>query len=363
MRIFVRFILFVFCVSMFSCSEKSPREVLLLKEYDSLTISIDYPLLPSYGKLVPYKKGNDVYAVGYNRHLHSLDFINLSGGEHETMEFQREGADATLVPKSFGILDSSVVWNDANGIVLLTMDGKVFGRVSQKDILSPEGRYLIKPKGVTNANYSSLGVNGNEVFIPLTPQSSRTDVCIGKVYNVDSREMTELPLEYPDEILEHIDLIGGLSFPYIQSYGDKMVYNFPCSSKYFVYDKENGKTYCFNMESLSVTNEIDGKEYENLPPRQKFEMESMASRFDKVYYNNMSQRYYRIHYAQKEKLFDKNRKMFLMVYDVQSDMTKEYQLPSTFSEEYIMVGNSAYFFNKDSDDEQIRLAKVDLMAL
>ena len=77
----------------------------------------------------------------------------------------------------------------------------------------------------------------------------------------------------------------------------------------------------------------------------------------------MSQRYYRIHYAQKEKLFDKNRKMFLMVYDVQSDMTKEYQLPSTFSEEYIMVGNSAYFFNKDSDDEQIRLAKVDLMAL
>jgi hypothetical protein len=55
--------------------------------------------------------------------------------------------------------------------------------------------------------------------------------------------------------------------------------------------------------------------------------------------------------------------MFLMVYDVQSDMTKEYQLPSTFSEEYIMVGNSAYFFNKDSDDEQIRLAKVDLMAL
>ena len=42
--------------------------------------------------------------VGYNHFEHYYDFINLSGGEHFSVEMQREGADGVLTPSDFVVL-------------------------------------------------------------------------------------------------------------------------------------------------------------------------------------------------------------------------------------------------------------------
>ena len=360
MKNIVRFVLLGMFACFASCTEKSVREIKPLEKYDSLSISIDYPLLSNYGKLTSCVMGKEVYAVGYNHHLHSLDFINVSGGKHKVIELQREGADAVLAPQSFCVTDEHIIWNDASGIVMLTTEGKILNRLPQKELLHPEGKYFKKPQGVTNANYLNLGSDKNYAYIPLTPQKADADMRIGKKYDKQKNMVEELPLKYPDDVQKNIEWLGGMSFPNIQSYAGKVVYNFPCSSMCFVYDGEKGKTESFDMPSMAIANEVDVEQYKHLPPRQKFEMESMASRFDKIYYSKTLNKYYRIHYAQKEKLFDKSRKMYLMVYDGRSRKMAEYQLPSGLSEQYIIVDDNAYFLYAGNDDDLIRLAKVSL---
>lgn len=47
--LFVYFALITYCF--LSCSEKSVNKVTSLVEYDSISVSIDYPILPAYSKL------------------------------------------------------------------------------------------------------------------------------------------------------------------------------------------------------------------------------------------------------------------------------------------------------------------------
>ena len=136
MKNIVRFVLLGMFACFASCTEKSVREIKLLEKYDSLSISIDYPLLSNYGKLTSCVMGKEVYAVGYNHHLHSLDFINVSGGKHKVIELQREGADAVLAPQSYCVTDEHIVWNDASGIVMLTTLPRVLLVLNRVSIFS-----------------------------------------------------------------------------------------------------------------------------------------------------------------------------------------------------------------------------------
>ena len=59
--LFVYFALITYCF--LSCSEKSVNKVTSLVEYDSISVSIDYPRLPAYSKLSSFV-GDKADAVG-----------------------------------------------------------------------------------------------------------------------------------------------------------------------------------------------------------------------------------------------------------------------------------------------------------
>lgn len=59
--LFVYFALITYCF--LSCSEKSVNKVTSLVEYDSISVSIDYPILPAYSKLSSFV-GDKADAVG-----------------------------------------------------------------------------------------------------------------------------------------------------------------------------------------------------------------------------------------------------------------------------------------------------------
>lgn len=152
----ILFYVLIWVAILCSCTKKEVQEVMQLRTYDSLSVTIDYPFLSSYGKLVECSLGDELYAVGYNRHLHSLDFMNLSGGENKVIEFQREGPDAMLSPISFCFTADNIVWEDASGLSVLSMKGMVLKRLSQKELACPANKNLMKPQGVTNSAYTSL---------------------------------------------------------------------------------------------------------------------------------------------------------------------------------------------------------------
>lgn len=357
MKIFNLFLLAA-CM-LFSCSEKPVNKVMPLVEYDSVSVNIDYPVLPAYSQLSSVVKDGTVYAVGYNHHLHSLDFVNLSGGEHRVVEFQREGADAVLNPQAFCVVGDYVVWEDASGLVLLTLEGKVIKRFSLDD----EGRYLRKPFGVTNGKLTNLYQGNGEVFVPMTSAEMNESVFIGKALDLKNQTLDFLPLTYPKEIADVAQTLGGLAFPCITGDGNRILYSFPCSSMVYAYDKDSKKIKPIDMKTQTITNALDVEEFNTMSPRKKFEAESTSARFSEVHYSGSLGQYYRVHYGEKERLFDKTRETYLMLYDEKTGSTMEYLLPKDFSEEYIVVDDVVYFIYANDDDSTFNYAKIDLKKL
>ena len=117
------------------------------------------------------------------------------------------------------------------------------------------------------------------------------------------------------------------------------------------------------MKTQTITNALDVEEFNTMSPRKKFEAESTSARFGEVHYSGSLGQYYRVHYGEKERLFDKTRETYLMLYDEKTGSTMEYLLPKDFSEEYIVVDDVVYFIYANDDDSTFNYAKIDLKKL
>ena len=364
MRIFVAYMFACFSCFFLACSDKGKiRKVIEWSQYDSLAISIDYPILSDYITLKPYLWNGEDFIVGYNHFNQSLDFISLSGKEHLSVELQSEGPDGVLKAIEFCQLNDKVFCRDDSGILVLNKSGKVISRILMADILTPEGKYRIRSKGISFGNFSSINSLETQVFIPLFPLEEAACVKIGKVYDGASHTIYELPMEYPEEIREHIKLLGGLARPQITAYGDLILYNFPISSLVYSYSRKNKTTEIFNMESLSVDNTFEFEKRKDNDLRGLFVNEMITHRFKEVHYCAEANVYFRVHYGAKESMEDKQRSIYLMVCDESSENVREYFLPDSFREQYVVVGNQILFLCKDSNDSILYFAKIDVRNL
>ena len=111
-----------------SCQKKTVVETCELSVYDSISITIDFPMLTNYIKLVPYCNGDSIYVTGYNHYEHSIDFINLVDGENFIIPFKREGPNGVLPIQDYCFVNDKIVCKDESGILTLGMDGSVIER-------------------------------------------------------------------------------------------------------------------------------------------------------------------------------------------------------------------------------------------
>ena len=67
-----------FVLALASCSQEVKHQVLELKEYDSISIAIDYPYLSNYPHLTPCVREGELYVVGYNYFEHYFDYVTFA---------------------------------------------------------------------------------------------------------------------------------------------------------------------------------------------------------------------------------------------------------------------------------------------
>lgn len=344
-----------------SCSDKKNLEIGKLSVYDSIAVSIDYPILPEYARLVPYCKGDSIYMTGYNRHVHSIDFVNLSGGDSFVVPLRKEGPDGILPVQFFCFVGDSMVCRDQSGILVLAMDGSVVNRLSKTQIVQ-SGQYSLGTRGLNNYRY--MNSSDGKALIHLSPVTHCDSVHIGKVYDVSKDSLEFLPPCYPSEVVENVPYLESLSIPDINIYDtDKIVYNFPFSSQVFLYDKKKGKTKVFDIRSGTIANELDFEKWKGMGVVDRALKEVLMSRFGRVYYSPLLEKYYRVHYGNLEEGNKKTRNMYLMVFDESGDFIKEYLLPSHFSEQYFFLHDTLYFACRSSNDDFINVAKIRLEML
>ena len=213
--------------------------------------------------------------------------------------------------------------------------------------------------GLTN-----LSVAESEVTVPLFPINVSSDnistYSIGMKYNIPKNKLSSIPVNYPSRLVSQIEGFQGLAFPGISVYSDRILYNFPCSSHIYVYDRQSGVTDSINMTSLEISAELpplDAKSRKN--PRKKFEFEGLSPRYCEPHYDSTSGKYFRIHYGPKSDMFDKNRSIGLIVLDSDRSALREYRFPDNFSEQYFVMDGMIYIqYKNPSDDTSIRFAKV-----
>lgn len=346
---------------LFGCSQKgSVHEVKTEIAYDTIAVDIDYPILSNYISLEPFFLNGKEYVMGYNHFTHSFDFIDLYGGEHFSLELQQKGPDAVLKGARFCQLENHLLCLDSSGLSVLTMGGKVIKKIALKEVLSPEGNYLLRPKGISLGNYISINSYANECFIPLFPDKSASDIRIGKVYDQKTQSLTPLPMTFPEKIRQGIKVSDGLSMPQIVAYKDMILFNFPKSSVVYQYDRNKGTVRNFDIKSCSVLADGDEDKNEEGDVKGKFMNDFLGSRFGKVYYSADLDLYFRVHFGARESLKDKERDIYLMTYDIKSNRIGEYLLPPSFSEQYVVMNDTIYFCCKNSDDSKLCFARINV---
>lgn len=368
MKIFQKSIVALHLVFAFaSCSQEVKHQVLELTEYDSISVDIDYPYLSNYTRLKPIVRNGELYVVGYNHYEHYYDFINLSRGEHFSVKLQREGPDGVLTHGRFWVNEKGIVCQTHAGLVALDMQGKVQHRVPMEELLAPKEIYLARPRGSGLMNYDYAGSFESQCYIPLSPLKKDVDVAIGKVYDAETRSLELLPVLYPEPV-KALFQVGTLTMPRINASGeDKIIYNFPYSSKVYLYDRQTQETLVMDMPSQTVPNELDMKEFDLSSWAEKGLKEMATSRFGWVHYSAKAEKYYRVHYSDRQGIGDleenRNRKIYLMVYDEKKRTIKEYLLPTEFSEIYFIHDDVLYFDFDGTNDEVLTFAKIDLRTL
>ncbi len=356
------------CLLFFSCSHSvDSRKVDILDNYDSISIKIDYPLLNSYTKLSAYKFNGASFAGGYNHLTHSFDFISLSGSDNFSISLDKEGANGVLPTSNFCFNQSCVVLEDESGIIAVSYKGKVINRIPYSSIDTK--KYSMKPTGVKMGGLTNLSVTESDVIIPLFPinvsSENISNYNIGMEYNISENKLYSIPVNYPSRLVSHIEGFQGLAFPGISDYSDKILYNFPCSSFIYVYDRQSGVTDSINMTSVEIPAELsplDAKSRKN--PRKKFEFEGLSPRYCEPHYDSNSGKYFRIHYGPKSDMFDKERSIGLIVMDGNRRSSREYRFPNNLSEQYFVMDGIIYIqYKNPSDETHIHFAKVEIKDL
>lgn len=339
-------------------------------KYDSVCIDIDYPYLSQYVSCTSCVKDGNLYMVAYNHLTHAFDFIDMSGnGNHCAVSLQREGNNGVAASDVIYCTASGIVVKELSGIKLVGYDGKVIMNIPMSEITDATNgnRYSlcnigVMPGGYDNIAYDSLS---HSVFVPLVPLDATRlgEVSLGGRVSLKDEEYVFLPVSYPYPYSEIAKNMGSYFLPHFSvADGQRLIYNFYGSSKFWIYHTDTGATVEMDMPSMCTDNVAAFPEGSD--SRQIFEQETMSLRFREIHYIPSLHYFVRVHYAPRKTLFDKDINRFLMVMREDDGCIHEFLLPPSFDGRYFVSGTDIYFFISGSDmDDKIRLGKVDLSGI
>lgn len=337
--------------------------------YDTLVIPIDFPYLSFYHNAALYEDGNSLYWGGYNHLMHSVDIFNLTERRVvESIELAPEGPNAILKNQvnSFLFNDSLLFFRGYEGEIKIMnrKDRNICGKVVP---FTPEENYRLTYRGVLPGQFrsgSDMRLCGNMIVTNVYPKVEPTmeDVLATSIH-FSTGNVEHLAISYPEEMEGDLFKYGSMTYPYLTMASDRVVYNFPYSSRVYVYNTDSGLTETLYLDSSRTGNQSEQKpEISVRNVEGNFEYESMSLRFCETYYDEKTDAYVRVHYKEKDGILDKDVS-YLMVYKGDAEETFEYPVPSAFSTRYYVHEGHVYFLMNNSNDYELYFAVIDIDSL
>lgn len=330
--------------------------------YDTIAVSIDYPYLSKYTQHSAYVKHDTLFWSGYNHMTHSIDIFDITNLKAcQSIQLEKEGPNSIIDVSNYIIEDTLLLFIDYQNN--LNLYSRLNNNVSKRISPVADTEYRMSYNGVLSGPYVSsvsMRLRESSLMFPIFPIKDQTvDDLLAIEMNLSTLKQTYLPLKYPDEMKEDLSFYSSLSYISLMNYDDRIVYNFPYSSKVYVYWKNNASINILPMESKMTDNKTRKLDSPNRRIRELFEYEDEALRFREPYYCKDYDKYIRVHHDYVDKNTEQ-RESFLMSYNNTTKETIEYKLPTSFSPIYFVESNKLFFLLKSDDDSKLEFAVVEL---
>lgn len=249
-------ILILFLIFTFSCNNKNENN----KPFNSLESNIYCINVNSFPEnnslyLQAYSSGTcksfsaeiegENIFFGYNKKLHSIDIINLSKKRPlKQILLSKDGPNSVgLLVVGIAYYGGSILVDDSYYYYKIDFEGKILSKISKNDLLGSliKDYTFNKVMPIMWMGYRFLLIDPvkGEFAVTLYPlnNSDNSFPLYVAVISVDSWKVTSLiKVPFPDFIKREGDMYE-LNVLNAILVNNKMVYNYPASSKIFVYDR------------------------------------------------------------------------------------------------------------------------------
>ncbi len=189
-------------------------------------------------------EGENIF-FGYNKKLHSIDIINLSKKRPlKQILLSKDGPNSVgLLVVGIAYYGGSILVDDSYYYYKIDFEGKILSKISKNDLLGSliKDYTFNKVMPIMWMGYRFLLIDPvkGEFAVTLYPLNN-SDISLPlyvAVISVDSWKVTSLiKVPFPDFIKREGDMYE-LNVLNAILVNNKMVYNYPASSKIFVYDR------------------------------------------------------------------------------------------------------------------------------
>lgn len=339
------------------------NDLLIALKRDTIEIEIRSPQLSkyeTYGDL--YEINNETYFAGYNRHMHQIDFFNLSKKEYiKSVKLAAKGPDKITIGK-FRVLGDSTILCHQNSLGKLLLiqisNGEKKKSYNYRDNLERAG-YYFRPRQLTKSHL--LNFNKRCKSLLMYVKAYGKDVS-QKYQFADSLEnlfegnfiaeyfpfkdsLEIINKKYPAFLRENNDFYGNLSVPFLLNKEHNIVCNYPAFSKVCVVNKLTKETQIFKAESQVIPNESKSIGWSSKTNLSAIMIHSSnASQFLQIHWDPYRKYYYRV--FQKSSKTGEIPKFGLSIMDENFILQKEAVLPELFYKVYIGKNGIFYFPKK-----------------
>lgn len=311
------------------------------------------------------------WIVGYNPHIHALDFINLNTKEMRQVKLEMEGDASVLRPLALYAyrLDSIWLYDEAGQLTLMNREGKIV----RKDRLTghPEEEVMIR---TNHAMYTSrlhyIGPEQSVYFI-----IRKGYLYFVKKYSLENQSATYYKLAPPYTTKRNVSSDFGNMDGVNATFTDSLIlYNYPIESVFYVLDKQTGESRL--IESYTTHGRNTAKPLDAASDYSQWERHGLENpHFFEVAYIPQKKMYMRLHL--KETVFNPetpvvelsdNRELYLTCWDESFRLLCETRLPMHRYNYYtgwcaLSDGLLLFVHNSTSKDETDDTLRTDIVKL
>lgn len=196
------------------------------------------------------------YFIGYNRHLHCIDIINLTERKPERqIGLETQGPDG--IPDVSGVYHykNTFIVKTAFGFCRIDDKGKILTKWLLSDFLQKKakGYNLFMPDDqlISMNVYSFMFFDEREGIVALPLYKDEGEQIDKKILLLSCEDWSIvdwIDIDYPQylEDRENLGILGSIN---VLPHGDLIVYNFPASSEVFVYNRTDKTTRSYDIPS------------------------------------------------------------------------------------------------------------------